>query len=172
MKLYQCKVNGEFLKEVKARPNPLEKGKYLIPAGCTTIKPPTISEKEVAIFDKTKNQWMIKEDHRGETYYNKETKEEAVINFIGEIPSDFYISFTSIKPPDEQFIKWDKNNWVIDQVLKEEYEVEIKISNLREIKTYEAVLADNELTEKERVAIQKRIDELKGVTSEDNTQRK
>lgn len=46
---YQYDHAGVYLGETEADPSPLEPGKYLLPARCTTTPPPTdISEGEVA----------------------------------------------------------------------------------------------------------------------------
>ena len=160
------KPTGEYYSKEFAWESPREKGKFLIPAGCVTIEPPKVNEKEVPVFDRSKKQWVIFEDHRGEKLYNKETKEEFVVTAIGKLPA--MPELTDKKPSEEPYIIWDEKSkdWIVDQEEKEQAEMETKISNLKEIKTLEAILADNDLTEKEIAEINKKINELKGITSE------
>ncbi|MFW2606257.1 hypothetical protein [Aliarcobacter butzleri] len=79
----------------------------------TTIKPLTKKEGFVVCFNGTK--WEYVEDFRNTVVYNKETKQELIIDYLGKIKDDVTIS----KP--EQFDKWDykTNSWVCDEVEKE-----------------------------------------------------
>ena len=79
----------------------------------TTIKPLTKKEGFVVCFNGTK--WEYIEDNRNTVVYNKETKQESKIDYLGKIKEDVTIS----KP--EQFDKWDykTNSWVCDEVEKE-----------------------------------------------------
>ncbi len=44
-----------------------------LPANCTEIEPPTTTEGFAAVFDFTKQEWSLEEDHRGKTLYSTET---------------------------------------------------------------------------------------------------
>lgn len=79
----------------------------------TTVKPLTKKDGFAICFDGTK--WEYIEDNRNKTVYNKETKEESKIDYLGNIKDDV----TTLKP--EQFDKWDyeANEWVCDEVEKE-----------------------------------------------------
>ena len=84
----------------------------------TTIKPLAKKEGFVVCFNGTK--WEYVEDNRNKTVYNKETKQEFKIDYLGKIKEDVTIS----KP--EQFDKWDyeTNSWVCDEVEKEKARVQ------------------------------------------------
>ena len=82
----------------------------------TTIKPLSKKEGFAVCFNGTK--WEYIEDNRNKTVYNKETKEESKIDYLGKIKDDV----TTLKP--EQFDKWDytQNKWVEDERIKKETE--------------------------------------------------
>lgn len=112
MLIYHYNKKGEYIGEATADKNPLEKGKYLIPAYATDKKPPVPSENEVAVFEN--NDWIIKQDFRGRTgceidlngYFVK------IHEFIiGEIPTD---NILLINPPSEDMYKpkFDGLKWV------------------------------------------------------------
>ncbi|PUE66766.1 hypothetical protein [Arcobacter lacus] len=79
----------------------------------TTIKPLAKKDGFAVSFNGTK--WEYVEDNRNAVVYNKETKQESKIDYLGKIKDDVTIS----KP--EQFDKWDNetNSWVCDEVEKE-----------------------------------------------------
>ena len=84
----------------------------------TTIKPLAKKDGFEVCFNGTK--WEYIEDNRNKTVYNKETKQESKIDYLGKIKKDVTIS----KP--EQFDKWDYeiNSWVCDEVEKENNRVQ------------------------------------------------
>lgn len=107
MQIYNYDENtNEFLYTSEARPNPLEKGKFLIPANATEIQPIEVLSDEVAIFD-GKN-WNKKIDLRGSKIYNKDTGQEFTLNSLGEIPTQF----TTIKPEALFKPKFENEKWV------------------------------------------------------------
>ena len=80
----------------------------------TTVKPLTKKEGFVVCFNGTK--WEYVEDNRNTVVYNKETKQESKIDYLGKIKDDV----TTLKP--EQFDKWEVDKWVEDRKAKEEFE--------------------------------------------------
>ena len=72
--------------------------------------------------------WEYIEDNRNTVAYNKETKQESRIDYLGKIKDDV----TTLKP--EQFDKWDYDNnvWILDLVAKDKYELEIKINEAKQ----------------------------------------
>jgi hypothetical protein len=84
----------------------------------TTVKPLTKKEDFAICFNGTK--WEYIEDNRNTVVYNKETKQESRIDYLGAIKDDV----TTLKP--EQFDKWDyeTNSWVCDEVEKEKARVQ------------------------------------------------
>lgn len=84
----------EYLGEQKADKNPKEtkiQGVFvpLIPANSTLIKPPTVKEGSVAVFENDK--WIMKSDYRGQKVINPETEEIKEVDYIGELESGFYL---------------------------------------------------------------------------------
>ena len=82
----------------------------------TEIEPLAKKDGFAICFNGTK--WEYKEDNRNTVIYNKDTKQESKIDYLGVIKDDV----TTLKP--EQFDKWDyeTNNWVEDVNLKKQYE--------------------------------------------------
>lgn len=89
----------------------------------TTIKPLAKKDGFAVCFNGTK--WEYVEDFRNTVVYNKETKQESKINYLGKIKDDV----TTSKP--EQFDKWDykTNSWAYD-------EVEIEKARVQNINSY------------------------------------
>jgi len=98
----------EYISTTVAREDPLDKGKYLIPAYATTV--PIMEQKEgyAQVFNEEKNEWEYVEDHRGETVYNTETKEPVIVDYLGPIKD----GYTLLKPG--EFSKWNGTEWVLD----------------------------------------------------------
>ena len=57
---------------------------YLYPAFSTPVEPPKTNKNEVAVWNGA--QWEVKEDYRGLTIYNTETRESMVCREIGSLP--------------------------------------------------------------------------------------
>lgn len=76
----------------------------------TTIKPLVKKDGFAICFNGTK--WEYIEDNRNTAVYNKETKKESKIDYLGKIKDDV----TTSKP--EQFDKWDydSDKWVEDVI--------------------------------------------------------
>ncbi len=88
MKIYNYDKQGVFINQTTAKENPLETGKYLIPAKATTIAPPDTKDNEVAVFDG--GEWQIKTDFRGVGYYIGD--EMITIKEIGVVVPDDAVS--------------------------------------------------------------------------------
>lgn len=123
MKIYNYdKSTKEFLNAVDARENPLEKGKFLIPANATTIEPLVDKVGFAVCFDEANNEWVYIEDNRGIKSYATDTKQEKVVEYIGAIES----GFTDLVPAINDI--WDGAKWVADIVA-------VKKSKLKLIKS-------------------------------------
>ncbi|MEM5557311.1 hypothetical protein AAHK07_02195 [Aliarcobacter cryaerophilus] len=98
----------------------------------TTIKPLTNKDGFAICFNGTK--WEYVEDNRNTTVYNKETKQESKIDYLGKNKDDV----TTSKP--EQFDKWNEvsKSWIEDIKLKKEYEKSLipKTITLRQARLY------------------------------------
>lgn len=79
MKIYHySRKTGELLGESQARENPLESGKYLIPAYATDVEPSEAGENEVAVFDETSQEWTIVADYRGQAFWDSDRNEHEI----------------------------------------------------------------------------------------------
>lgn len=92
----------------------------------TTVKPLAKKNGFAICFNGTK--WEYEEDNRNTVVYNKETKQESKIHYLGNIKDDV----TTLKP--EQFDIWDYDNnvWIVDLVAKDKYELETKIEESKQ----------------------------------------
>ncbi|HBC0038466.1 TPA: tail fiber assembly protein [Salmonella enterica] len=80
-----------------------------LPANCTDIAPPDIPASHIAVFDAETQTWSLKEDHRGETVYDKTTGNQMYIAAPGPLPEN-----VTTLPPDGEYRKWDGEKWVAD----------------------------------------------------------
>ena len=82
----------------------------------TTAKPLAKKDGFAACFNGT--DWEYIKDNRNTIVYNKETKQESRIDYLGKIKDDV----TTLKP--EQFDKWNNetSKWMLDYKSKEEYD--------------------------------------------------
>lgn len=95
MKIYNYHPTAfEFLHESIADPDPLDKGKFLIPANATTKEPPKVKEGHVLVFEN--NEWIEKENHKGKIIYTNENKEGYQITELGALPENSSL----IAPPE------------------------------------------------------------------------
>ncbi len=115
MKIYHYKrTTREFCGESNARPDPKEKGRFLIPACATTIAPPTVKANEKAVF--TDNAWNVVEDHRGTTVYSTaprpegEIRDTKTIDELGPIPD----GWVDQAPNDDVMDEWNGTAWAPD----------------------------------------------------------
>ena len=120
------KETKEFISKTVATESPLEKGVFLIPANATIIKPLDTKENFAVCFNEDKQEWEYIEDNRNKTVYNKETKEESKIDYLGKIKDDV----TTLKPG--RFDIWEVDKWVEDIEAKNKYELQIKINEAKQ----------------------------------------
>ena len=102
-------VTKEYLGKTESDKNPLDPETPIIPANSTTIKPPEVQEGYIIVW--VGNKWEYREDHRGEVWYNANTKSVETISFIGDLP-DYYYSPDSViaNPPEGNYWEYDKEN--------------------------------------------------------------
>jgi hypothetical protein len=109
MKIYHYnRQTGEYLYSSNATPDPLDTGKYLIPAFATTIQPLTLNAGYVSCF--VNGAWRAEEDHRG-TVWEKTTAKPISFRDLGPLPH----TLTKLIPP-VQFPVWTVDTWTVDIV--------------------------------------------------------
>lgn len=113
------KTTGEYKPDAHAscQWSPRE-AKWLIPAAATTTEPPTAGEKQAACFDAASKTWTLKPDHRGEKWYDKQTRVLHEIKDIGVEPDTE--NWTQTEPKDLESV-WDEETsaWVIPPEVQE-----------------------------------------------------
>ena len=78
-----------------------------MPGNSTDIEPGEVVAGKVSLF--TGTDWRLEEDHRGDTVYSVENKQESVIDYIGPVRDGFVVV-----APSSPFDKWDGQKWVAD----------------------------------------------------------
>ena len=80
-----------------------------LPANCTTVSPPEIPAGYAAVFDSAGEKWVFVEDHRDQTFYDKNTGRAVYISELGVLPDNLINA-----APGGDFMKWDGEQWVKD----------------------------------------------------------
>ena len=109
MKIYNYnKDTKEYLSTTQASENPLEKGKYLIPANATSIAIGVDKVGFVQVFNEANKKWGYVEDNRSKIVYDTTTKQESKVDYLGVIKS----GFTELIPNASD--KWNGSKWLLD----------------------------------------------------------
>lgn len=90
-----------------ARVDPLEPGKYLIPANATVIAPPAVGKNEAAIFSEAEQVWRLVPDLRGQVFYDTADGRKIVIQEVGEAVEP---GWTELAPSDPEDV-WIDGHW-------------------------------------------------------------
>lgn len=115
-------ITKEYLEEGKSDKNPLDPETPIIPSCATEVKPPEVQQGYATVW--VGNKWEYKEDHRGEVWYNADTKELTTVDFIGILPTYYYSPDSPIaNKPDGTYWVFDSdlNEWAVDITLYKEY---------------------------------------------------
>ena len=111
MKVYNYnQTTKEFTNITEASENPLETGKYIIPANATIIEVQAVKDGFARVFDEVNQKWDYVEDNRGTTVYDINTKQEYKVDYLGAVKE----GFTELVPG--EFDKWNGSSWEIDLV--------------------------------------------------------
>lgn len=115
-----------YIYESEAHLDPLESKKqsknvYLIPSNCTIQHPPLFNENEIPVWNI--DNWEIKKDFRGETVYSKTNKSAVIVDYIGNINSEY-----TRKKPTSIWDEWDEdeNKWIENLLKKTQNELKMK----------------------------------------------
>lgn len=108
-----------------------------LPAYCTDIEPPEVSNGSVAVFDATDRKWSVIEDHRGMTVYDISDGNPVYISSLGPLADNL-----TCVSPDGEFKKWDGNKWIKD----DEAEKKVKLREAETTKNNLMQLANDNIT--------------------------
>ncbi|AFM76363.1 tail fiber assembly protein [Escherichia coli] len=93
--------------------------------GCSTaIEPGAEAGGKVFIF--SGSEWVLKEDHRGETAYTTSNGKPVTIEYIGPLREGF-----TFEAPTTKFDKWDGNKWVADPEAQRAYDISVAATKLQ-----------------------------------------
>lgn len=79
-----------------------------VPRGSTELAPMKWTDGFKPVFDGSV--WVLVQDHRGKTLFNKLTKQPARMGSLGPIPDGY-----TDQVPGHEFDKWTESGWVLDQ---------------------------------------------------------
>ena len=106
MKIYNYNsMSGEYISQTDAVESPEEEGKFLIPAGATTVSPPTITANKAAVWNG--EGWDLVADYRGQAFYSTEDGQPIALN-LGDEPDEA----TAIPKTDSNAV-WTGTKWQI-----------------------------------------------------------
>lgn len=119
---------GEYLGSSDARPDPLETGRFLIPACATDVEPPKNGANETAVF--AGDAWSVMPDFRGTDYWLSHN-EKHTIESIGEtVPEGAFLDQPEPSPPTPEQLatkaradrdaKLTATNWLVERHREEQ----------------------------------------------------
>lgn len=102
---------GELLNQSAARQDPLDEGKFLIPAHATTVAPPSAGSHQRAVFAPAAKTWSLVPDYRGADAWSTSTGAKTAVTTLGKSLAD--LGLTDQQPPAYP-AKWSGSAWVAD----------------------------------------------------------
>ncbi|MGV0818852.1 DUF4376 domain-containing protein [Martelella sp. AMO21009] len=87
-------VTGEYLGHGQADADPLEEGRFLVPANAATVAPPAAGPQQASVF--ANGQWSLVADYRGQEWFDadgnavevKDLGDPADLGLLAEKPAD------------------------------------------------------------------------------------
>lgn len=83
---------GLLINSISVHVSPEEEGEYLVPTHATLVEPPVTTDGQVAVYDRSADQWNVAPDYRGQRAYDQVSGVEIVIEAHGELPEGFAIT--------------------------------------------------------------------------------
>lgn len=103
-------VTGEYIGSGFADPDPLEPGKWIIPARAFTEKPPIADKGYVAVFTPgLESNWTLQQDQRG-IVFNIQSGDSVQWDQLGPVPDGF-----TKDPRPSPYHAWDGGKWKLDK---------------------------------------------------------
>lgn len=109
----QLDADGLYLHPTTADPDPLQLGRYLLPAGCVDAELPEIRQGFAAKWLPEKAEWQYLPDYRGQTAYRTMDGVEVRIEQVGELPKGL-----TLLPRENGYQTWDGTAWVLTNEAK------------------------------------------------------
>lgn len=99
-------ITGEFSQTGEARPHPIRKGQFLIPANATDIAPPPPLSRSARVF--RDGAWGYIEDHRGSQVWI-DHEQGYVIEELGPLPDGVFVERPPAPPKSDAEIREEIN---------------------------------------------------------------
>ena len=91
-------ITGEFLSQSDAEPDPMEEGRFLLPAYATFKSPPEVAAGQVAVMSDTG--WTVKSDLRGAQYWLTDGSRHTIGKIGEDKPADALDAAPVLPPTD------------------------------------------------------------------------
>ncbi|MCJ7956616.1 MAG: tail fiber assembly protein [Pseudomonas sp.] len=103
-------ITGEYIGSGLAAPDPLEPGKWILPARAFTEEPPIADEGYVAVCTPgAASSWTLQEDQRG-IVYSIQNGESVQLDQLGPVPEGF-----TKDPRPSPYHAWIGGKWKLDK---------------------------------------------------------
>lgn len=138
MKIYNYdEVTKEITSESNATPDPLDKGKFLIPRNATPINKLPDKKGFTQWFNESIDEWVYIEDHRGETIHDTDTKNAKQCNYIGPIKENHALG--EYQPTDQEIQEAERE--AINHTRRQRYYDELPPRDVQENAMWDALEA-------------------------------
>lgn len=105
-------LTGRYVASFLAERDPMDVGRYLVPAFCTLTPLPEVPTRSWPFWQDGK--WMMQPDYRGVRLYRTDTGEPGEITVAGVNPDD--AGLTEVPRPSDEYV-WKDGAWVVDEVI-------------------------------------------------------
>ncbi len=131
MKIYLFNFEtGEYIGEDNAQSCQLNEQDFILPCNATTVKPPKLKARQMAVFERENQHWVVKRDVRG-LYWDKTTKQVVEVT---DITHNLY-NLTDKPPIDDEWCCWSEERqvWFVDNESKNQSALDSRIAEAKQV---------------------------------------